>query len=241
MSGRNKKSACCGTDDCWCEEPRHGDSVALFDATKSGFVDLVRVCKICVEFIKGFWVLRKHKHCVSVFGSARFNEDHEYYKLARQVGALIAHKKYTVITGGGPGIMEAANRGAQEAGGHSIGCNIQLPKEQAPNPYLDKWIDFRYFFVRKVMLVKYSSIFVIMPGGYGTLDELFEALTLMQTKKINAFPIILMGSEFWQDIIPIINERFVASGTISEGDPDLFILTDSLEEVGKCMDTCMCR
>ena len=134
MSERDKKNSCCGTDDCWCEEPRHGDSVALFEATKSGLVDLVRVCKICVEFIKGFWVLRKHKQCVSVFGSARFSEDHAYYKLARQVGALIAEKKYTVITGGGPGIMEAANRGAKEVGGYSIGCIFNCPRSKRRTP-----------------------------------------------------------------------------------------------------------
>ena len=143
--------------------------------------ELVRAGRIFTEFLRGFRRLHFVGPCVTVFGSARFPEDHVYYRLAREVGAQLAHAGFTVMTGGGPGVMEAANRGAQEAGGRSIGCNIELPCEQEPNPYLDEWVEFDHFFVRKVMLVKYSYAFVVMPGGFGTMDEIFETLTLVQT------------------------------------------------------------
>ncbi|MBL8760110.1 MAG: TIGR00730 family Rossman fold protein, partial [Phycisphaerae bacterium] len=163
-------------------------------------------------------------------GSARFSEDHPYYELARAVGRKVAELELTVMTGGGPGIMEAANRGAREAGGRSLGCNITLPKEQQPNPYLDKWIEFRYFFVRKVMLVKYSYAFVVLPGGFGTLDEVFETVTLIQTQKIRNFPIILMGVSFWTPMLDFLRRTMLAQGTIGHGDLDLLILTDSPDE-----------
>ncbi|HEY1270011.1 MAG TPA: TIGR00730 family Rossman fold protein, partial [Candidatus Binatia bacterium] len=150
--------------------------------------ELVRAIKIFCEFMRGFRTLHFVGPCVTVFGSARFRDDHEYYRMARDVGARLARAGFTVMTGGGPGIMEAANRGAKEAGGRSIGCNIELPEEQKPNPYLDKWITFRHFYVRKVMLVKYSYAFVALPGGFGTLDEIFETAVLIQTGKIKEFP-----------------------------------------------------
>src|SRR5262249_35822813 len=139
--------------------------------------------------------------CVTVFGSARFKENHPYYALARDVGARLAQNGFTVMTGGGPGIMEAANRGAKDVGGGSVGCNIELPKEQKPNPYLDRWITFRHFYVRKLMLVKYSYAFIALPGGFGTLDEIFEVITLIQTGKIQEFPVVLMVQSYWQPLL----------------------------------------
>jgi len=167
---------------------------------------------------------------VTVFGSARFAEGHRYYALARQLGKRLAEEGFTVMTGGGPGIMEAANRGAKDAGGLSIGCNIELPHEQKLNPYLDRFVEFEHFFVRKVMLVKYSQAFVVMPGGFGTLDEVFETLTLMQSNKIESFPVVAMGGEFWATIRRFIRDSLVAEGTISASDLDLIDLTDSADE-----------
>jgi uncharacterized protein (TIGR00730 family) len=166
---------------------------------------------------------------VTVFGSARFTEDHRYYTAARELGSALAELGLTVMTGGGPGIMEAANRGAKEAGGRSVGCNIRLPLEQKPNPYLDRWVTFDHFFVRKVVLFKYSYAFVIMPGGLGTVDELFEALTLIQTGKISNFPIIVHGKEYWRDVAELMR-KMVENGTASESDLDLLYFTDSIEE-----------
>ena len=156
--------------------------------------------KIFRELVTGFRKLHFVGPCVTVFGSARFDETHRYYGMAREVGRLLAKSGFTVMTGGGPGIMEAANRGAKDAGGRSIGCNIVLPLEQKPNPYVDSWIDFEYFFVRKLMLVKYSYAFVVMPGGFGTLDELFEVATLIQTGKVENFPVALMGADYWRPL-----------------------------------------
>src|SRR5262249_45838125 len=168
--------------------------------------------------------------CVSVFGSARFPERHPYYALARDIGTRLARAGFTVMTGGGPGIMEAANRGAREAGGRSVGCNIELPEEQKPNPYLDRWITFRHFYVRKLMLVKYSYAFVALPGGFGTLDEIFETATLIQTAKIQEFPLVLIGREFWSPLLGFFRERLLREGTISAGDADRFTMTDSAED-----------
>jgi uncharacterized protein (TIGR00730 family) len=183
-----------------------------------------------MEFINGFRKLHFIGPCVTVFGSARFKEDHPYYKLGREVSAAISKMGFTIMTGGGPGIMRAANQGAKDAGGNSIGCNIQLPFEQTPNPYLDVFINFRYFFVRKVLLVKYSYAFVILPGGTGTMDEMFETITLIQTGKISSFPIVLMGKEYWQPMVDFMR-TMAQAGTISEKDMDLFILTDDINEV----------
>jgi uncharacterized protein (TIGR00730 family) len=185
--------------------------------------------KILWEFIKGFRALHFVGPCVTVFGSARFKEDHPYYEQARAVGQALTGLGFTVMTGGGPGIMEAANRGAKEADGISVGCNIQLPFEQAPNPYLDRWVTIRYFFVRKVMLLKYSYAFVVMPGGIGTMDELFEALTLIQTKMVRDFPVVLMGKDYWLPMMEFL-EKMVTEKTISPTDLDLLLLTDSVDE-----------
>jgi len=192
--------------------------------------ELWRALRIFSEFIRGFRTLHFLGPCVTVFGSARFPEGHRYYEMARQVGAQLARDGFTVMTGGGPGIMEAANRGAREAGGQSIGCNIELPQEQKPNPYLDRWVTFRYFYVRKVMLVKYSYAFIALPGGFGTLDEVSEAATLIQTDKIADFPIVLMGSDFWKPLLDFMRGTLVAEGTIDAVDMDEFFLTDSPEE-----------
>jgi uncharacterized protein (TIGR00730 family) len=191
--------------------------------------ELWMLLRIVREFIRGFRVLHFVGPCVTVFGSARFKEDHEYYKLARDIGAALVQQGFTVMTGGGPGVMEAANRGAKEAGGCSIGCNIVLPFEQSPNPYLDEMLEFRYFFVRKVMLIKYSYAFIACPGGVGTMDELFEALTLIQTKKIRDFPVVLMGQQYYAPLIEFM-EKMVVAKTISPDDLKLFLVTDSIDE-----------
>ena len=181
------------------------------------------------EFLRGFRALHFVGPCVSVFGSARVTEDSPYYKLARQLGAGLSRQGFTVLTGGGPGIMEAANRGARDAGGPSVGCNIVLLKEQRPNPYLDKWLACRYFFVRKVLLVKYSYAFVIMPGGIGTLDELFEALTLIQTKTILDFPVVVVGRAYWQPLLALLTQ-LGQQGMVAPADLRLLTYTDSVEE-----------
>ncbi len=216
-------------DDAWLLQPDLHDA-ALLEGPKSRLSELRRIFRIAGEFFRGFRQLHFVGPCVTVFGSARFSEDHPYYTLGREVGARLARVGATVLTGGGPGIMEAANRGAREAGGYSIGCNIKLPAEQRPNPYLDRWITFRYFFVRKVMLVKYSYAFVVMPGGFGTLDELFEAITLVQTRKIESFPVILMGAAYWAPLLAFIRDTLVKAGTIAPEDAALLQVTDSADE-----------
>lgn len=194
--------------------------------------------KIMGEFVKGYEKLNKIGPCVSVFGSARLTPDNQYYQLAEEIGKKITDNGYGVITGGGPGIMEAANKGAYENDGCSVGINITLPFEQESNSYIDhdKNINFDYFFVRKVMLVKYSQGFVVMPGGFGTLDELFEAITLIQTLKIDSFPIILVGSSFWEGLLDWIKSRLMEEKMISPEDIDLFHVVDSAEEVMKILN-----
>ena len=201
----------------------------FLEGPRSRIQELFFTIRVLLEFIKGFRVLHFVGPCVTVFGSARLKEDHPFYQLARNVGSRLVKLGFTVMTGGGPGIMEAANRGAKEAGGISVGCNIALPVEQKPNPYLDKWVTFNHFFVRKVLLVKYSYAFVVMPGGVGTLDELFEVITLIQTKKIMDFPVVLIGKEYFQDAMDFF-KRMVVEGTIAAPDLDLLLLTDSLDE-----------
>ena len=185
--------------------------------------------RVVVEFVRGFRALHFVGPCITVFGSARFDEDHPYYQMAREVGSAMAELGFTVMTGGGPGVMEAANRGAMEAGGHSVGCNIVLPREQQGNPYMHRWVTFRHFFVRKVLLLKYSFGFVIMPGGFGTMDECFETLTLMQTGKIQEFPMVMMGTTYWSRLRDMLDEM-VRSATIHADDLDLLCFTDSVEE-----------
>jgi uncharacterized protein (TIGR00730 family) len=183
------------------------------------------------EFVEGFDELASLTRGISIFGSARTATSDRYYKAAQETAALLAREGYAVITGGGPGIMEAANRGAFEAGGLSVGCNIELPFEQGANPYLTRSVTFRYFFVRKMMFVKYSLGFIIFPGGFGTLDELFEALTLIQTRKIRDFPVVLFGSDYWKGLLDWIRETALTEGKISQQDLKLLHLTDSPQEV----------
>lgn len=196
------------------------------------------IFKIMGEFVNGYEKLSKIGPCVSIFGSARTKPDHTYYKLAESIAKSIVESGYGVITGGGPGIMEAGNKGAHLGGGTSVGLNIELPFEQHDNPYIDhdKSLDFDYFFVRKVMFVKYSQGFVVMPGGFGTLDELFEAITLIQTHKIGKFPIILVGTEFWQGLIDWIKTTLLDVKNISPKDLDLIHLVDTEDEVIDILD-----
>jgi uncharacterized protein (TIGR00730 family) len=190
-----------------------------------------RVLRIQSEFVEGFGLLAELPRAVSVFGSARTPRDHPHYAAGVQIGAALAQAGYAVITGGGPGAMEAANRGASEAGGLSVGLGIELPFEQDLNEWVDVGIAFRYFFVRKTMFVKYAEAFVILPGGFGTLDELFEALTLVQTRKVTRFPVILFGSAYWAGLIDWIRMTMVETGTISPKDLELFTVTDDVAEV----------
>jgi len=192
--------------------------------------ELRQAVRIFVEIMRGFRKLHFLAPCVTVFGSARFTEEHAYYVLAREIGERLARAGFTVMTGGGPGIMEAANRGAKEAGGYSVGCNIELPQEQKPNPYLDRWVTFRYFFVRKLMLEKYSYAFIALPGGFGTLDEIFETATLIQTHKIKNFPLVIVGKEYWRPLLDFLRGRLVESKTIDPIDAEHILVTDSAEE-----------
>ncbi len=202
---------------------------SFLEGPQSRTMDFIFLVKVMFEFIKGFRKLHFVGPCATVFGSARFKEGHLSYELARKMGAGLVNIGFTVMTGGGPGIMEAANRGAKEAGGKSVGCNIVLPQEQRPNQYLDKWVNIRYFFVRKVLLSKYSYAFVVMPGGFGTMDELFEALTLIQTNFIKRFPVVLMDKNFHKQLCEHF-DVMIASGTILEEDMKLLLFTDSVEE-----------
>lgn len=214
----------------WGRQP--GDPVVrefLSGPRRRGF-ELARALRIFLELIKGFRTFHFLGPCVTVFGSARLPPGHPYYELARDVGARLATAGFTVMTGGGPGIMEAANRGAREVGGLSVGCNIELPHEQNPNDFLDVWVDFRYFFVRKLMLVKYSYAFIALPGGFGTLDEIFETLTLVQTGKIQNFPVVLIGEQFWRPLLGFLHESMLPLGTIDEQDLGLLTITDSPAE-----------
>lgn len=199
------------------------------DGPKSRGYELGFAWRVFWQFIKGFRALHFAGPCITVFGSARFKEDHPYYIKAREMGKRIAESGFTTMTGGGPGIMEAANRGAFENGGKSVGCNIQLPFEQQENPYMQKSVTFEHFFVRKVLLVKYSYAFVIMPGGFGTMDELFETLTLVQTKSITKFPIVLFGKDYYRPLMESI-KGWEAQKTISPEDMNLVLLTDSVDE-----------
>lgn len=189
-----------------------------------------RVMRIMSEFVEGFDTLSSVRRGVSVFGSARTGPDDPQYHAAVEVGRLLAEAGFAVITGAGPGIMEAGNKGAREGNGHSVGCNIELPFEQGSNPYVDTLVNFRYFFVRKTMFIKYSCAFIIFPGGFGTLDELFEALTLIQTGKISQFPVILFGRHYWAGLIRWIQSRVLGDGKISPGDLDLLLVTDDPKE-----------
>jgi uncharacterized protein (TIGR00730 family) len=197
--------------------------------------DLWRVLRIQSEFVEGFGALATLGPAVSVFGSARIPPDDPAYALAEEVGRRLADAGFAVITGGGPGLMEAANKGAAEAGGLSVGLGIELPREQGLNPYVEVGVDFRYFFARKTMFVKYAQGFIVMPGGFGTLDELFESLTLVQTQKVTSFPIVLLGSDYWGGLIDWIKQTVLAEGKISDGDLDMFRVTDDVHEAVQVM------
>jgi uncharacterized protein (TIGR00730 family) len=206
-----------------------GTDRLLLEGPHSRRKELWLVLRAIRDFIEGFRTLHFVGPCVTVFGSARYAESHPYYDLGREVGRGVAGLGFTVMTGGGPGLMEAVNRGAREAGGRSVGCNIQLPREQAPNRYLDRSVTCRYFFVRKVLLFKYSYAFIGLPGGLGTLDELFEALTLIQTRKIAGFPVVLLGAEYWRPVQDLLRHLAVER-TIDERDLDLLLVTDSVPD-----------
>jgi uncharacterized protein (TIGR00730 family) len=209
--------------------PRHETERVFLQGPRSRFGEFCTLMRVIRDFLRGFRVLHFVGPCVTVFGSARIAPGTPYYELARRMGAAITELGFTVMTGAGPGIMEAANRGAKEAGGRSVGCNIRLPHEQAPNPYLDLSVQMNYFFVRKTLLIKYSYAFVVFPGGAGTLDELFEALTLIQTGKIEHFPIVIMGVDYWRELTTLL-EKMVREGTIGAEDLNLLFVTDSVED-----------
>ena len=210
----------------------HADAGLLERPSDTTFLhsDPWRALRILSEFVEGFDAMARIGDAVTVFGSARTPPGHPQYELARATGARLARAGYAVITGGGPGLMEAANRGAREAGGLSVGCNIELPHEQHPNGHLDLTIDFRYFFVRKTMFVKYAKAFVVFPGGFGTLDELFEAVTLIQTGKVRRFPLILMGTEVWRGLLDWLRTDAVADARLTEAELELLTLTDDPDE-----------
>jgi uncharacterized protein (TIGR00730 family) len=244
----------------WADRPSQRDNPALNQATRAGkptedeqllasqahmpaagaFVhtDPWRVFRIMGEFVAGFDTLAEVGAAVTIFGSARVTEEDPMYEAARGLAAALAREGFAIITGGGPGIMEAGNRGAVDAGGQSIGCNIELPFEQGMNPYVETAIDFRYFFVRKTMFVKYAEAFVIFPGGFGTLDELFESLTLIQTGKVHNFPVILFGSSYWAGLLAWIRDTMLAEGKISAEDLTRLIVTDSIDEAVDLIRTC---
>jgi uncharacterized protein (TIGR00730 family) len=201
----------------------------LLKGPNSRWEEFTFTLSVLKEFIKGFRKLHFIGPCISIFGSARFDSSHPYYQQAKKMGSMVTKLGFAVVTGGGPGIMQAANEGAREAGGKSIGVNIELPFEQKPNPFLDVWVEIKYFFVRKVLLFKYSHGFVIFPGGFGTIDEMFEALTLIQTKKMPGFPVVVIGVEYWQNLKNFVNTMSEVK-TISPEDENLFFVTDDLDE-----------
>jgi uncharacterized protein (TIGR00730 family) len=201
----------------------------MLEGPRSRVGEFVTLLLVLRDFLRGFRVLHFVGPCVTVFGSARTAPTDPHYDLARRMGAAIARLGFTVMTGGGPGIMEAANRGAKEAGGRSVGCTIELPHEEGANAYVDRSVQMHFFFVRKTLLIKYSYAFVVLPGGCGTLDELFEALTLIQTGKIDNFPIVVMGTEYWRELVLLI-EKMARAGTISPKDLDLIYVTDSVDD-----------
>jgi uncharacterized protein (TIGR00730 family) len=218
-------------DSRWGKDYQNGGEERYFlEGAHSRTFEFFHAFSVFFEMIKGFRKLHFIGPCVTVFGSARFDENHLYYQLARKTSQELARLGFGVMTGGGPGIMEAANRGAKENGALSIGCNINLPREQKHNPYLDIWVEFKYFMVRKFMLAKYSYGFIAFPGGFGTLDELFEVLTLIQTKKMKNFPIVLVGNHFWEPLKYLLEERLIRNATIDSSDMRYLFFTDSPEE-----------
>jgi uncharacterized protein (TIGR00730 family) len=214
----------------WGKGPPVPEAKRFLLGPQSRLFELTHAWRIFCEYVRGYRALHFVGPCVTVFGSARFTHDQPHYQLAQEVGARLARAGFTVMTGGGPGIMEAANRGAKEAGGLSVGCNIELAHEQLPNPYLDKWITFKHFSVRKTMLVKYSYAFIAMPGGFGTLDEIFETATLIQTGKIEDFPLVLMGASYWKPLLDFLRDPLLRLHTIDPKDAERILVTDSAQE-----------
>jgi len=224
----NKDDSVSETRSTLTAPPERADEIFL-EGPRSRFAEFFTLLRVMRDFLRGFRTLHFVGPCVTVFGSARIQRGDPHYELARKMGAAIARLGFTVITGGGPGIMEAANRGAKEVGGRSVGCTIELPSEQPTNAYLDRCVRLHYFFVRKTLLVKYSYAFVVMPGGAGTLDELFEALTLIQTAKIKNFPIVIMGTDYWKELIEFMN-KMAQRRMIADADLSLIHATNSVEE-----------
>ena len=222
----------------WGKSTASPEEEVFLEGPRSRGFELGRAFRIFFELIHGFRALHFVGPCITVFGSARFAQDHRYYTLTRELGGRIARAGFTVMTGGGPGLMEAANRGAKEARGISVGCNIVLPQEQKPNPYLDRWVEFRYFFIRKMMLVKYSYGFVATPGGFGTMDELFEVATLIQTGKIKNFPVVLLGVDYWSPLMTFLRQSLLANAAILPRDLDAIVLTDSPAEAVAHIQRC---
>ena len=214
----------------WGKGTRSGEEGVFLRGPQPRSSEIARLLRICADFVRGVRGLHFVGPCVTVFGSARFTENHPYYELAREMGQRLGRAGFTVMTGGGPGIMEAANRGARDVGARSVGCNIILPQEQRHNDYLDLWLEFHYFFLRKMMLVKYSYAFVVLPGGFGTMDEIFETATLIQTGKIRDFPLVLMGVDFWRPLVDLFRDSMIPESTISPLDVDRLLLTDSPDE-----------
>lgn len=228
--GAGEKRGAGRADHRWGKHPGRTDEIRFLHGPERRGSELLRLFRILFDFVRGFRALHFVGPCVTVFGSARFSEEHPHFRTAERIGGCLARAGFTVMTGGGPGVMEAANRGARNAGGRSIGCNIELPHEQEHNRYLDRWITFRYFFVRKVMLVKYSYAFVALPGGFGTLDEIFETSVLVQTGKIREFPIVLIGVDYWSPLLAFLRETLLEQRTIAPEDLDRIHLTDDVEE-----------
>lgn len=221
----------------WGKKSASQEERLFLEGPRTRSFELWQAVRIFRELIYGFRSLHFVGPCITVFGSARFGEKHPYYALTRELGAQVAQAGFTVMTGGGPGLMEAANRGARENQGRSVGCNITLPREQKPNAYLDKWVEFRYFFVRKLMLAKYSYGFIAMPGGFGTLDELFEIMTLIQTGKMESFPVVLIGIQYWTPLLDFLR-RVEESGAIEKQDLDRILVTDSPAEATRHIKEC---
>jgi len=218
------------------QSPQGRDDRVLLEGPHSRLREMQLLARAVLDFIRGFRGLHFAGPCVTIFGSARFAESHPYYTIARELGRRVSTMGFTVMTGGGPGLMEAANRGAQEAGGLSVGCNIELPHEQDANAYLDRWITCHYFFVRKVLLFKYSFGFIALPGGLGTLDELCEALTLIQTGKISGYPVILIGTGYWAPFMTLLH-GMIRQGAVAQADLDLLLVTDDLDEAMRHLET----
>lgn len=217
----------------WGESSRDEEERVFLEGPGKRFSEIKHAFHVFIEMLIGLRKFHFIGPCVTVFGSARFDQDHKYYKLSYEVGRELARMGFAVMTGGGPGTMEAANKGARDYGGCSLGCNITLPKEQTPNPYLDLWMEFKYFMVRKFMLAKFSYGFVALPGGFGTLDELFGILTLIQTRKMKNFPVVLVGKEFWEPLRHLIEVQLVEAKTIDPEDVKTITFTDSPEEAAR--------